>query len=63
MARDPFRQILCEEKRWKLEGHLSQAKRFLGAYSHKENGGNVGMGVPLIINHHFPYEIDDVEIL
>ena len=38
---------------WKL---ISQEKPFLG----KENGGNVGMGVPLIINHHFPY---DVEIL
>lgn len=57
VARDPFISAdFCREKRWKLEGHLSQEKPFLG----KENGGNVGMGVPLIINHHFPY---DVEIL
>jgi len=57
VARDPFISAdFCREKRWKLEGHLSQEKPFLG----KENGGNVGMGVSLIINHHFPC---DVEIL
>ena len=47
----------CREKRWKLEGHLSHEKPFLG----KENGGNVGMGGPLIINHHFPYSVEILE--
>ena len=62
VARDPFISAdFCREKRWRVgRSSLTGKAIFLGAYSHKENGGNVGMGVPLIINHHFPY---DVEIL
>ena len=54
----PWMGMVAGDGSWKVISH--RKNHFLRAYSHKENGGNVGMGVPLIINHHFPY---DVEIL